>query len=151
MKPEQDREERGMQTNYFFLIGALAIAGCASSQAAREPATTPPTAEERGMRGEMMHQGMAGMCPMQVEGTSATAEDVEGGAALAFTTTGDVAELRRRVAHMADMHNRHGGAKQGHAMGMHSHQIKVPRIQVTVTTAPRHRVTRLAAEECMAG
>lgn len=122
MKPEQHRKERSMLKHIFFLSGALAIAGCASSQASREPATAPPSAEDRGMRGEMTHQGMAGMCPMQVEGTSATAEDVEGGAALAFTTTGDVAELRRRVAHMADMHDRHGGAEHGHGMGMHSHQ-----------------------------
>lgn len=122
MKPKQHREERGMQRNLFFLMSAMAVAGCASSRAAREPEAAPPSAEQRGMRGGMMHQGMKGMCPMQVEGTSAMAEDVEGGAALAFTTTGDVAELRRRVAHMANMHNRHGGAEHGHGMGMHSRQ-----------------------------
>jgi len=53
---------------------------------------------------------MSGMCPMQVPGTTVAAADVEGGIGLSFTTkTGDVAELRRRVARMAEMHNQHGG------------------------------------------
>jgi len=53
---------------------------------------------------------MSGMCPMQVPGTTVAAADVEGGVGLSFTTTtGDVTELRRRVAHMAEMHNQHGG------------------------------------------
>jgi hypothetical protein len=111
-----------MQRNLFFLIGALAVAGCASSQAARDPETAPPSAEQRGMRRGMMHQGTMGMCPMQVEGTTAMAEDVEGGAAIAFTTTGDVAEVRRRVAQMADTHHRHGAAEHGHGMGPHNRQ-----------------------------
>jgi len=47
---------------------------------------------------------------MQVQGTTVAAADVEGGVGLSFTTkTGDVAELRRRVARMAEMHNQHGG------------------------------------------
>lgn len=60
-----------------------------------------------GMDGEMAGGGMdgMGMCPMKVEGTNARAEQVEGGAAMAFTTTGDVAELRERVKKMANMHN----------------------------------------------
>jgi len=64
-----------------------------------------------------MGQDMAATCPMAVEGTTARAEDVEGGAAMAFTTTGDVAELRRRVAHMAEMHQEHHGEGHGAMMG----------------------------------
>jgi hypothetical protein len=64
-----------------------------------------------------MGRDMASMCPMTVEGTTARAEDVDGGAALAFTTTGDVAELRRRVAHMAEMHEQHHGEGHGAMMG----------------------------------
>lgn len=53
---------------------------------------------------------MAGMCPMEVSGTTAAAAEVDGGISLSFTTTtGDVAELRARVRRMADMHNRPGG------------------------------------------
>jgi hypothetical protein len=46
-------------------------------------------------------------CPVSVPGTSVSVEDVSGGAALVFVTTGDVADLRRRVAAMAAMHNEH--------------------------------------------
>jgi hypothetical protein len=63
--------------------------------------------------GKGMHD-MDAMCPMRVEGTTAHAEDMPGGAALVFTTTGDVTELRRRAAHMATMHNQHHSASQPH-------------------------------------
>jgi len=49
-------------------------------------------------------------CPVSVPGTSVTVEDTDSGAALVFVTTGDVAELRKRVAAMAKMHNEHHGA-----------------------------------------
>jgi hypothetical protein len=58
---------------------------------------------------------------MQVEGTTVSAEDVESGVALSFTTSGDVAELRRRVARMAEMHG-HPGEHHGHAMAMHGRE-----------------------------
>jgi hypothetical protein len=45
------------------------------------------------------------------------AEDVDGGAALTFTTTGEVAELRHRVAHRAEMHAKHHGEGHGGRMG----------------------------------
>lgn len=108
------------------LVGALALVGCGSSQkdgsvAAAEPAAQP--ASEPAASAEMMgQQGMAGMCPMRVEGTTARSEQVEGGAAVAFTTTGEVAELRRRVARMAEMHNQHGGPGHRGQMGMHGGQ-----------------------------
>jgi hypothetical protein len=51
-------------------------------------------------------------CPVAVSGTSVSVEDTDAGAALVFVTTGDVAELRRRAAEMARMHNEHH-AKMG--------------------------------------
>jgi hypothetical protein len=69
---------------------------------------------------------------MAVEGTTARAEDVDGGVAMAFTTTGDVAELRRRVAHMAEMHGSHPGGGhgmmmgEGHPGGMMGEGMKMP-------------------------
>lgn len=48
-------------------------------------------------------------CPVAVPGTSVTVEDTDTGAALVFVTTGDVAELRRRVSEIATMHNEEHG------------------------------------------
>ena len=60
---------------------------------------------------------MAGMCPMQVRGTTVAATEVDGGIGLSFTTTtGDVAELRQRVRRIAEMHNQPGGHRM---MGSH--------------------------------
>jgi hypothetical protein len=92
------------------LVGAAA--GCSTSKSA-EPqavATTaapaPAPAHEPGTGMGMM----GGMCPMQVLGTTVAAADVEGGAALSFTTsTGDVNDLRQRVHHMAEMHDQMHG------------------------------------------
>jgi hypothetical protein len=59
---------------------------------------------------------------MQIAGTSARAVDVEGGMALELTTTGDVAELRRRVTKMAAMHESGCGGMMGPDGGMgHGH------------------------------
>jgi hypothetical protein len=81
----------------------LALTGCASSQpSAREDTTTAQQAVK----------APDTMCPTQVPGTKVEASSTEQGAALTFTTTGDVAELRKRVAAMAEMHNtHHAGAK----------------------------------------
>ncbi len=101
-----------MQRLNYLAMSALLIVGCASSQASREATTPAPTAtsgtEMQGMRGDM-----EAMCPMQVEGTTVNAEDVEGGVAVTFTTSSDIAELRKRVAHLAQMHGQPG-------MGMHA-------------------------------
>ena len=65
---------------------------------------------------------MAGMCPMQVPGTTVAATEIDGGIGLSFTTTTvDVAELRQRVRRMAEMHNQPGG----HSM-MGSHGTAAP-------------------------
>jgi hypothetical protein len=69
-------------------------------------------------------------CPVTVPGTSVTVEDTDTGAALVFVSTGDVGEVRKRVATMAKMHNDHhgsmgalpdgkdaGGGHAGHDMG----------------------------------
>lgn len=98
------------------------LAGCASTKAVQpEPVAAGTGAHAN--TGEHEHgqqQGMmGGMCPMKVPGTAVSVADTEGGVALVFTTsTGDVAELRRRVHQVAEMHNRHhsGGMMSG---GMH--------------------------------
>jgi hypothetical protein len=72
-------------------------------------------------------------CPVSVPGTSVSVEDAPSGAALVFVTTSDVADLRRRVAAMASMHNEHhqamgplpdgsdaGSGRGGHDMTAHA-------------------------------
>lgn len=46
-------------------------------------------------------------CPLVVEGTSISAEDVDGGVAFVFVTTGDVAAVRTRAQALADAHEKH--------------------------------------------
>jgi hypothetical protein len=106
-----------MNINIALFVSVLTLAGCASSQAAQPPTAAAPAAATEAPPGHGMGHDMAGSCPMEVEGTTARAEDVEGGAAMAFTTTGDVAELRRRVAHMVEMHEMHHGEGHGAMMG----------------------------------
>jgi hypothetical protein len=58
------------------------------------------------------------MCQSLPPGTSVRAEDVSGGAALVFTTTGDVDALRARLQQMADHHNAMAGSTpSGGGMG----------------------------------
>lgn len=89
------------------------LAGCASTNGTRsEPTASAATAlaHQHDHGGGDQAGMMAAMCPMQVPGTMVAATEVEGGIGLSFTTaTGDVAELRRRVHRMAEMHNQPGG------------------------------------------
>lgn len=94
---------------------AVVAAGCAStSGAVGEAPAAPPMSKGAGM--------MGAMCPMHVAGTTVAFAEVEGGAALTFTTTGDIDELQRRVQGMAQMHDRrHTAGEKGDANegGMH--------------------------------
>lgn len=91
------------------VLALIALGGCASSQTAqRQPVSTaaaPPT--EGADQGHDHQAGMMEMCPMRVPGTTVSVSDTEAGVAVVFRTTGDVAELRRRVRYVAEMHNRH--------------------------------------------
>jgi hypothetical protein len=71
------------------------------------------------MGGGMMDMmGMGDQCPMFVAGTTVQAKDTSDGMAMTFTTTGNVAELRRRIHVMADHMNAHSSGAGG-GMGMH--------------------------------
>ena len=88
---------------------SMLMLACGGSK--REPAPPQPASSGAQAHGEA--GGMGGMCPM-AEGTKITAEDTQDGVAMSFTTTGDVAQLRQRVHHMADMHEH---MMQGGMMG----------------------------------
>lgn len=83
----------------FLSIALAACGGGARSSPATATAPKAATAESTDPS-----------CPVAVPGTSVTVEDASAGAALVFVTTGDVAELRRRVNAMASMHNDHHGS-----------------------------------------
>ncbi len=98
-------------------LAGVAACGGSSQPAAQQPKANPTTAADPS-------------CPVTVPGTSVAVEDANTGAALVFVTTSDVAELRKRVATMAQMHNDHhgamgplpdgsaaGGGHTGHSMG----------------------------------
>jgi uncharacterized protein YceK len=98
-----------------FAVGTV-LGGCGSTSGARSAPTTgaaaAPAHPHAHGDGDQAG-GMAGMCPMQVPGTAIAAVDVEGGIGVSFTTTtGDAAELQRRVRRMAEKHN------QPHRQGM---------------------------------
>lgn len=88
-----------------------AVAACGSSSPKTTTTQSTPAA------------GADPTCPVEVPGTSVTVEDTATGAALVFVTTGDVAELRRRVAAIAQMHNEHhakmGPLPDGSGAGSH--------------------------------
>jgi hypothetical protein len=88
------------------VLALAAIGGCASSQAAPQPAPATSGSRAEGAGHEHGHQaGMMEMCPMRVPGTTVSVSDTDGGVAVVFKTTGDVNELRHRVRHMAEMHD----------------------------------------------
>lgn len=81
------------------LLLGLALAACGGGTTG-STTTTTPTVQPAGDPA----------CPVEVAGTSVTVEDTDTGAAFVFVTTGDVAELRKRVAAMAQKHNDHHAA-----------------------------------------
>lgn len=107
------------------LFLSLAIAACGGGSTSTTTASTVPKTPSA--------QPSDSSCPIDVPGTSVTVEDAPNGAALVFVTTGDVAEVRRRVNEMASMHNDHhgsmrplpngkdaGGGHAGHDMSGHA-------------------------------
>ncbi len=104
------------------LILALSLAACGGGSSSSTTGSTTPKATSSDPS-----------CPVAVAGTSVNVEDSPTGASLVFVTTGDVADVRRRVAAMASMHNEHhaamgpmpdgkdtGGGHAGHDMSGHA-------------------------------
>jgi hypothetical protein len=118
---------RNKKPSWWVATGLLGLAfsiGCTST-GPRQPAATGAARAEN----PESTQGMMGMCPMKVPGTTASVADTGDGVAISFTTpsTGDVAELRRRVRHMAEMHDRPHGMMRGGAMAVPKEATPPPR------------------------
>jgi hypothetical protein len=105
------------------LLASLAVSSaCAKNSPANAnaaPQASLGASEHQGMGPGMMGiMGMGGdQCPMVVPDTTAQASDMPDGAAMTFTTKGDVGELRKRVRAMAERMN--GMSSSGSGMGMH--------------------------------
>ena len=109
----------------------LVVGACSSSSddapsGAETPAQAEPTlaASPPATMGEgpsRAGQASAETCPTAVPGATIRATDVEGGAALEVTTTGDVEAVRTRARAMAEHHQHHARdpemAMQGHGRG----------------------------------
>ena len=89
------------------------LATILSSMVACGAAHTPTSHAQSTARADAAHTGET--CAMTARGTTVDAVDVPDGVAIRFTTSGDVAELRRHVHHMAEMHE--------HMAGMHEHKM----------------------------
>lgn len=84
------------------LVVSLGLAACGGGSSQPAASSTTPVAKTAPADADPS-------CPVAVAGTSVTVEDTSSGAALVFVTTGDVAEVRKRVAALASMHNDHHG------------------------------------------
>ncbi len=74
-------------------VALVCVLGC-HAKPADHPTTTPPVATDDDPT-----------CPLAVAGTSISAEDADGGAALVFVTTGDAAAVRARAGKLVAAHN----------------------------------------------
>lgn len=116
------------------LILSISLAACGGGASSSARAATTPAVTSTDPS-----------CPVAVAGTSVSVEDSPTGAALVFVTTGDVGDVRRRVAAMASMHNEHhsamgpmpdgkdaGGGHAGHDMSGHAgHDMGGPKANDT--------------------
>lgn len=112
----------------------ICVLGCGSGQSTSQPrSTAPPPAA-----GQTTTQPMCPMMPPA--GTNVVATDTNDGVAIAFTTTGDVADLRTRVHRMAEMHEKmramHHGGEMDSGMGsgdMHGRMMHTQMMAARVT------------------
>ena len=86
------------------ILNAVVLAAAISMLAVTAAAQTTPAEPQPGMR--MMDMSAMQNCPMAIPGVAITVDDSVDGVAINFSTTsGDVAELRRRVESIAKMHS----------------------------------------------
>jgi hypothetical protein len=83
-------------------LSLLGLAACGGSTDAAEPGSKAATGTGAQPSATTAEDPS---CPVAVPGTSVAVQEADGGVALVFTTTGDVADVRRRAREMARMHN----------------------------------------------
>jgi hypothetical protein len=97
-----------MRSEFLMSLGVVLFASACGGSSPRPAQPAPKPAASMGHHHGHDHGDHGeGMCPLAVAGTGVAVADVDGGVEVRFTTTGDVGEVRRRVAHMAGMHAHH--------------------------------------------
>lgn len=79
--------------------------------------TQPPTQGQAQRQAQAPATAPAAACPGAVPGTRVTTSETSDGVALVYTTTGDVADLRRRAEAMASRMDVRSGTAMGRGMG----------------------------------
>ena len=86
------------------IFNAIVLVAAISTLAITAAAQTAPAELQTGMR--MMDMSAMQNCPMAIPGVSVSVDDSADGITIKFSTTsGDVAELQRRVESIAKMHS----------------------------------------------
>ena len=106
------------------LASTVIGSACAKNQTTSASTATEPSSGGPGQSmmgsGMMPVMGAGDPCPMGVQGTTVQATETSDGMSMAFTTTGDAGEVRKRAHGMADRMN---GQASG-AMGMNGMMMK---------------------------
>jgi hypothetical protein len=103
-----------MRTIIVAAFAVLAAAGCSKEEKTNTPGTTQTTTGGETATPAPGQESASIACPMKVMGTTVQAENVEGGAALIFTTSRDIDALREHVRNFAAMQEAQG-MRGGHA------------------------------------
>ena len=98
------------------LASTVIGSACAKNQTTSASTAEPPSgAPEHSMMGAgmMPMMGAGDPCPMGVQGTTVQATETSDGMSMAFTTTGDAGEVRKRAHGMADRMNGQASGAMG--------------------------------------
>ena len=113
---------------------AVGVLACGTGQATPQAIPSPPPA----------HAESRNMCPMMPAGTNIVASDTDDGISIAFTTTGDVADVRTRSHRMAEMHEKmtgmHHDMHPGMSGGMAGMGSGEPGMQMQLQMVPSHAI-----------
>jgi hypothetical protein len=96
-----------MRNSLLCSVLAIGVLSCGSGQTKSTASAPPPNTQHAGGQ----------MCPMmRMADANVVTSDTSDGVAIAFTTAGDVAELRAHVRKMAEIHNGMSGMHHGKDM-----------------------------------
>jgi hypothetical protein len=107
-----------MRASFGTVLSLVIAAGCSHHGKGTTEDIKETAHAEADTAGGTLASDQSADCPMQVMGTAVRTEETTSGPALAFTTTGDVDDLRMRVRRMAANENRMMQSPQSAAQAM---------------------------------